>query len=219
MNERIINTYTELFADIPEKELLMYRAVIQLIQEDYDINNIKVSDITKRAGIGKGTAYEYFSSKEEIIVKAIIYDTYLLIKEVEEILFHAETDFAEKYMELLKFLEKRIEVSKCVGVIVRMLSGTFEIGESYRRELMLFQQQCPSDFLDDLIDAYMEQGLKEGCFAEGDVYVRRHAFITQIVGYIFLLLNKYFKGEWSKEQARKAAYRSMIVMINHFEEK
>ena len=42
MNERIINTYTELFADIPEKELLMYRAVIQLIQEDYDINNIKV---------------------------------------------------------------------------------------------------------------------------------------------------------------------------------
>ena len=33
-----------------------------------------MSDITKRAGIGKGTAYDYFSCKEEIIAGAIIYD-------------------------------------------------------------------------------------------------------------------------------------------------
>ena len=74
------------FDGIADKEMLMYKAVIEMIQADYDINSIKVSDITSRAGIGKGTAYEYFSSKEEIIVKALLYDTYRHIKNVENIM-------------------------------------------------------------------------------------------------------------------------------------
>ena len=55
---------------LSEKELALFQAVIDLIEEDADIHSIKVSDITNRAGIGKGTAYEYFSSKEEMVAKA-----------------------------------------------------------------------------------------------------------------------------------------------------
>ena len=58
---------------LSEKELALFQAVIDLIEEDADIHSIKVSDITNRAGIGKGTAYEYFSSKEEMVAKAIIW--------------------------------------------------------------------------------------------------------------------------------------------------
>ena len=50
-------------AEIPEKVLLIYQAVPQMLKEGADINTLKVSEITERAGIGKGTAYEYFSSK------------------------------------------------------------------------------------------------------------------------------------------------------------
>lgn len=57
-----------------EKVLAMYQAVCVLIEEGYDIHKIKVSDITARAGIGKGTAYEYFRSKEELLAKAMQYD-------------------------------------------------------------------------------------------------------------------------------------------------
>lgn len=216
MNEQIKNLNTELFGDIPEKEMLMYQAVIQMIQEDYDINSIKVSDITKRAGIGKGTAYEYFSSKEEIIVKAIIYDTYLLIKEVEFI-FKGKDFFKEKYDKLLDFLEERISGSKSVGIIVRLMSGSYEIGEEYHRELRRFQQQCPCDYFEDMIDMFMKQGLEEGCFADGDLCARRHAFITQIVGYIFLLLQHYYSGTWTKQQARDYTYDSMIKIIGKAE--
>ena len=52
----------------------MYQAVILLLDEGKDINSIKVADITERAGIGKGTAYEYFESKEEIIANAMRYN-------------------------------------------------------------------------------------------------------------------------------------------------
>ena len=60
MNEKLL-------LNPPEKVLAMYRAVVDLINEGNDIKVLKVSDITGCAGIGKGTAYEYFSSKEEII--------------------------------------------------------------------------------------------------------------------------------------------------------
>ena len=66
MNEKLL-------LNPPEKVLAMYRAVVDLINEGNDIRVLKVSDITGRAGIGKGTAYEYFSSKEEIISSSVLY--------------------------------------------------------------------------------------------------------------------------------------------------
>ena len=51
---------------VPPKVTAMYRAVSTLLREDKDISEMSVSMITGLAGIGKGTAYEYFDSKEEI---------------------------------------------------------------------------------------------------------------------------------------------------------
>ena len=41
---------------LSEKELLLYQAVIELLDEGMEVHQIKVSDITNRAGVGKGTA-------------------------------------------------------------------------------------------------------------------------------------------------------------------
>lgn len=59
---------------VPPKVTAMYRAVSTLLREDKDISEMSVSMITGLAGIGKGTAYEYFDSKEEIIVCALLYE-------------------------------------------------------------------------------------------------------------------------------------------------
>lgn len=52
----------------PPKVKAMYEAVLDLFASGRELSTLKVSEITARAGIGKGTAYEYFSSKEEMIV-------------------------------------------------------------------------------------------------------------------------------------------------------
>ena len=49
-----------------EKELLVFKAFKNILFSDSDITKITVSEIAKEAGIGKGTVYEYFESKEEI---------------------------------------------------------------------------------------------------------------------------------------------------------
>ena len=40
---------------LPEKVRLLYEAVLAMVTDGWDINRMKVSDITAQAGIGKGT--------------------------------------------------------------------------------------------------------------------------------------------------------------------
>lgn len=69
---------------LPSKVEAMYHAVLDLILEGNDISKIKVSDITGKAGIGKGTAYEYFNSREEIIGNALIYYRQSWMREIQK---------------------------------------------------------------------------------------------------------------------------------------
>lgn len=55
------------------KKEIIYRAVIDLLKNKTSLNNIKISDIAEYANIGKGTVYEYFKSKDDIINETVIY--------------------------------------------------------------------------------------------------------------------------------------------------
>lgn len=55
------------------KELLVFEGMLNLAREGKFSKEIKTDDIAKKAGIGKGTLYNYFSSKEEIIKKTILF--------------------------------------------------------------------------------------------------------------------------------------------------
>ena len=70
MNNEELYGYIREMENLPEKEVRIYIAVADLIKEGKNINDLKVSEISNRAGIGKGTTYEYFQSKEEMIFKA-----------------------------------------------------------------------------------------------------------------------------------------------------
>ena len=204
-----------MFEGIAEKEMLMYQAVIAMIQEDYDVKSIKVSDITSRAGIGKGTAYEYFSSKEEIIVKALLFDTYSHLKRIEEIL-KEDKPYKDKLFCLFDYLENNLPHTKGVGSLMKMFSGTFEIGEDIKKELDNIQSSnaCPITYVENMIDAFMLQGLEEKLYVEQDVILRRSVFATQLTGYIYCIMNHFYNGGITKEAAREFSYNSIIKLLN-----
>jgi len=56
-----------------DKKTLIYEAALSLVYETNDLSSIKVADIAERANIGKGTVYEYFDSKEQVIGEALIF--------------------------------------------------------------------------------------------------------------------------------------------------
>ena len=51
----------------PEKKLQILEAVRRLIGQGADLQSLRAGDIAREAGVGKGTLYLYFDSKETII--------------------------------------------------------------------------------------------------------------------------------------------------------
>ena len=115
---------------LPEKVRLLYEAVLAMVTDGWDINRMKVSDITAQAGIGKGTAYEYFSSKEEIIANAVLYDVEMRLAHVLEIT-KGEGDFAGKFVQILTYMEEVFAKRQAFCLLV-MCQGVSEgtIGET-----------------------------------------------------------------------------------------
>ena len=56
-----------------EKEKLIFSGVLKLAHSGQNLEKITAQQIADSAGVGKATIYDYFSSKDEIIAKAILY--------------------------------------------------------------------------------------------------------------------------------------------------
>ena len=97
--------------ELRPKVLALYRAVLEFLDEGADINTIKVSDITRKAGIGKGTAYDYFKSREEIIVSALLYDMEREVSTEREKLKLLKS-FGEKMEYAFDWIERRFREQK-----------------------------------------------------------------------------------------------------------
>ena len=77
--------------DASPKIVAVYEAVNRLICDGQDVTSLIVADIAREAGIGKGTIYEYFESKEEIIARALFYQLDMIMVEISNALTQADT--------------------------------------------------------------------------------------------------------------------------------
>ncbi|MBN1892152.1 MAG: helix-turn-helix transcriptional regulator [Clostridiales bacterium] len=93
------------------KEVELFEGIVTLLNDGRSIHELKVADIAAAAGMGKGTAYEYFSSKEEIIREAIRYHICLEFK--------AFSEFVSARDEFVSMLEKSMDY------IVDMIQNRF----------------------------------------------------------------------------------------------
>ena len=87
----------------PKVEAL-YRAVMELLLEGREVGKMKVSEITERAGIGKGTAYEYFKSREHLLMDALDYYQKSWSESIQEELSR-QNGFMEKISCLFDLLD------------------------------------------------------------------------------------------------------------------
>ena len=86
-----------------EKEILIFNAVNELLNEGVKLHTVKVADIAKKAG--KGTIYDYFKSKEEILERAFLYNMDIeLYENIKKI--NKGNNFKEKVYIILDIIEK-----------------------------------------------------------------------------------------------------------------
>ena len=163
----------------------MFDAVVSLVGEGADINTIKVFDITDRAGIGKGTAYEYFKTKEEIIVKAILYDMESILVKVDQELEKC-SGFREKLECVLEWIEKNFNGSHSFAPFLNICQGSYQISASLKTEMMrqLKGYECVMQHGQILI----EEGIRDGVLRKDlPMSMLTSAFTASLAAFLFFL--------------------------------
>ena len=189
----------------------MYQAVILLLDEGKDINSIKVSDITEQAGIGKGTAYEYFESKEEIIANAMKYN---MKKQTDSLYCMNEEaqSFRERVMQTFSWIEKNLKykdsgiqffkASQCSREISAPIVNAFHEKEDAACGMYLIvKQQIQAAVQEEIWDESRPQSLME---------------LTMISAYVEYFLYLFLEQEQcvEKEAMKEFIYQGILKRLD-----
>lgn len=198
------NTYTD-------KELAIFNGVIDLIKRGANIYLVTVSEIAKASGVGKGTIYEYFRTKEEVISKAILYN---MKKEVEHAIERVEQkkSFKDRYYEALEIIVENFD-NKFSTINLLLSTGNFN--ELY--EYMIDEKQLIAAYtsrIESIIDRLLLMGYEEGIIAiEESQYYKRMVIISSIAGFINYINNRERYLDIDTQKAMDLCYKMVIKAL------
>jgi TetR/AcrR family acrAB operon transcriptional repressor len=122
------------------------------------IKNLTITEIAKTAGIGKGTVYDYFSNKEEIVFEII---RNFIEKHHQNLLSKSDenTSTKQKILYLFDFfLSEHESYEKHLDVFREYLSVTLS---SKCSPMLEFNREC-ADFIKNILEDIIEEGIKKG---------------------------------------------------------
>ena len=137
-----------------EKETALYEAVFRLLARGEKMYSVTVQQIAEEAGIGKGTVYEYFTSREEIISKAM---AYRLRGEADAL--SERVDKAEGFEQKLCFARDSVQAQASGMKVLFASARTLESPEAVCRHIGDAQVV---EQLRAMIARIVESGVREG---------------------------------------------------------
>lgn len=188
------------------KEIAVFGGILGMIEEGRNLYTITVSDIAEAAGIGKGTVYEYFSSKEEIFKKTILYIISNVLEEIERAM-DQEQDFRGKYyafMELVEHNQKTLTTLQFMFTLLdkrqaeKMFCGFSGVEEQLKYGFSL---------IDRLLDCAQKEHL---CSKDDSTHYKRMAVYASVSSYIFYLFHPTIGERLAMEQAKEDSYKMLV---------
>lgn len=187
-----------------DKIIAIYHAVEDFIAEGAELSNMRISDIAAKAGIGKGTTYEYFTSKEELVVKAMVYlvgsMTKRIINKMEKL-----DSFHDKFMLLLEEMEEKVKQRACILKYFHML-GDLNLCEQMQKLLLTSDEAGKANPM-RIIRYLLDEGRKEGIIGEGysQSYMETVMF-SKIIGFVVYVDNVFGNKDCSNDVMKQNIY-------------
>ena len=195
----------------PPKVRAMYEAVLSLFASGRQPGTLKVEEITKRAGIGKGTAYEYFATKEEIVIGALDYGARCYMAVLFQLLEEKKT-FREVIFKALRILEEANETYHGFALAERILSDRELTGRGILDEMEKHKERFREVLY--LRDRFVDLAIEDEKIHINDRYKVEQAIISQFLSYAFYLTHREFFSSMEVTKARAFAYESIVKILN-----
>ena len=180
------------------KEILIYKAVIDIIEEQGFNSNIKIADIAKKAGIGKGTVYEYFKNKDEILTGAIMY---LLQTSMKDILNNdIENDLGFRETLINHIHKVLITLSYNIGCHSLLVSenAVCMLSDDMKNQIKAILQEIRArnkEIFNDIINKGISEGVIPKDIDEFDIDVAQTTIMSSIVEYIHKKQTSVYREE------------------------
>ncbi len=205
--------FVEKLSNLPDKETKVYIAVGQFIGEGRDISTLTISEISSRAGIGKGTTYEYFKSKEELLSRAIYY---LMVYAAKDLLMIMVSDgsFKDKFYGILDGIWKRRIDEATLQSIVRTVReiNNPDFSDKNLSHFGLKSKECEFATVENTLRDFVNQGINEGIFTEKDSVYQKNIFYSQFI--LFLFMMKTCKSDEEIEEIKDFIYKGLVALLN-----
>lgn len=195
-----------------EKEIAIFNGIIALMEKGINPYSIKVSDIAKAANIGKGTIYDYFTSKEEAISQAILFG---IRNEIENVYLRVKDkdNFKDKFYEILYIIDECIDSNIYIFRVLLSDGGIqkfYEYLSDYKHDLSQYISR-----INYIFDHILDTGYKEKIIGRVEnSYYRYMAISSAIMGFSQYFGHRNLSHEISIEEAMAASYKLLIKALN-----
>lgn len=202
--------------ELRPKALAVYQSVLDMMDEGADLNSMTVAEIAERAGIGKGTAYEYFSSKEDMIASAILFEINRLTGELGMIISEEKT-FENKIYRIFDCMVQYSKENRSFSGLIRLIRHSFDLGGTLCREVESRKGEIegPQKVLMELYQTAVKEKLVE---REPPRTIGVMTLIARFFMYMMYLEKKEEVQDVGEEEMRRYLYRGILTDLNFREE-
>lgn len=195
-----------------EKEILIFNGVMKLMNEGVNIHTIKVADIAKSVGIGKGTVYEYFKSKDELLEKSLIYCMNLSLNKAIEKIDNAN-GFEEKIYTMLEITKCNVQDFNSGNGFLFSNMGTCEFAYLMKSENKEFKYR--ENIINKSIEDVISVGIEEEVIkCQRDKEYEKMVIKSAIIGFANDLYCSKFTMEKEIYELKKRSYKLIIKGLN-----
>lgn len=195
-------------SELAPKVTATYQAVIELLMEGVDVNSLTVAEITGRAGIGKGTVYDYFSSKEEMIAGALFYEIENSCKALYELLKKEETLYDKMNLILIK-MEERVATIGCFVRVLHLMLDHSAVGCELRKKI---QNKRPDQLLlTDLVKmVVLEEAGDMGKLSRPDIIYLVMTILSRMICFAMYQLDREYSNGVNTAGIKVSSMREMV---------
>lgn len=195
-----------------EKEILIFNGVMKLMNEGVNIHTIKVADIAKSVGIGKGTVYEYFKSKDEILEKSLIYCMNLSLNKAIEKIDNAN-GFKEKIYTMLEIAKCNVQEFNSGNGFLFSNMGTCEFAYLMKSENKEFKYR--ENIINKSIEDVISVGIEEEVIkCQRDKEYEKMVIKSAIIGFANDLYCSKSTMEKDIYELKERSYKLIIKGLN-----
>jgi|GEM_PF-2564071 len=192
-----------------ETKIKIIEAVIDIIRNDYNNEELTLSKIAKRIDIAKSTIYEHFESKQDLVCEASIH----LISNYEKRFVAIDIDSLSFKRSFSLFLEQMIDMLAEANALFQFMISdlSFESKPKFHERTLLKAQQT-EELVGELLRNVLKKGVEEGKINSSLEYDSLMIYGGFLLGNVIQFINGKFKT--TKEELIETLFHHGLKLLN-----